>query len=403
MLMERQTHRQFLADLPTPDAQHEQIMQRMYSWLRQYIADRDGAIGFDDYLYQTLYAPSLGYYTNDTVKFGPAGDYTTAAEASPLYNICLARCCQAVLGKNGADTILELGAGSGRMAMGILDHLHSRGETPRNYLIYEPSITLRMRQQRLFEQHAPQLRSTVVWLDALPRTRFRGIVLASEVLDALPFKCFSLAKNGVPLEQRVGIDNAGYPCWHSVAVDSELEAIIHEAIAEQHTSLPVGYRSEINVQLEPWLASLTNCLDQGVLLFIDYGYAGREYYHPQRNRGTLLCHYRHRTHDDPFILAGLQDISASVNFSALANAACKNSLQILGYTTQMWFLMDCGLQQIVDEKQAAGGAEWMEARRQTHLLTLPGAMGERFKVMACGKAWEHSLPGFSLRDQRHLL
>lgn len=350
---------------------------------------------------QALHDPELGYYSH--CVFGPGGDFTTAPEYSALYGACLARQCQEILAALPGASLLELGAGSGALAAVLMRCLADADSLPQHYLILEPSAALRARQQALLRDRLPTAHyARLHWLHALPREPLRGIILANEVLDALPVCRFVHSPEGL-LEQCVTVVGRR----RLQAVQHPARAPVQEAVDGLLRSLPwtlpCGYCSEISLWLAPWLASLADCLQSGVMLFIDYGCPRREYYHPQRSEGTLLCHYRHRAHDDPLLLPGLQDITAWVDFTALALAAEACGLRLLGYTAQAWFLLANDLEGEVERAAGAGLAARVQLAHQARILSLPGEMGERFKVAACGKDHDQALRGFALRDQRHFL
>ena len=360
------------------------------------------AIGFDEYMHHVLYTPSLGYYNSHGHKFSERGDFTTAPESSPLYGACLATQCQEVLDGLPKASILELGAGSGILAVTLLQCLEQTGTLPEYYLIFEPSTVLRQRQQALLRARLPQQCHRVQWLHTLPARPFNGIILANEVIDALPVCRFIHAPQGV-LEQRVGLDAQGNLCWVRQTARESLQAAVSGLLSTLPFPLPHGYCSEINLHLTAWLSGLAACLREGVLLFVDYGCPRREYYHAQRIDGTLLCYYRHRVHADPFFFPGLQDITAWVDFTALALAARECGLHVHGYTTQAWFLLANGLQEAMERAAKGRRFPWSELSRQAKVLSLPGEMGECFKVLALSRGYRHPLRGFALRDQRHFL
>jgi SAM-dependent MidA family methyltransferase len=359
------------------------------------IATAGGHIGFDRFMELALYAPGLGYYSSGHHKFGEGGDFVTAPELSTLFSRCLARQCAEVLAAIPAGDILEFGAGSGIMAATILRELAALNCLPRRYAILELSSELRARQQQTIAQHAPELLARVEWLDALPEPGFCGVILANEVLDAMPVQRFCI-RHDEPHELVVGWNGQGFDLL-SAAPDAALFARL-EALGQQY-QLPDGYSSEINLRGEQWIAALGELLGQGVVLLIDYGFPQSEYYHPQRSEGTLMCHYRHRAHADALILPGLQDITAHVDFTAIGEAALKAGMAVRGYTNQASFLLSLGLTDYLAE---AGGdlRAQLELANQVKRLTMPGEMGELFKVMALGKGWQAPLRGFALRDDR---
>lgn len=355
---------------------------------------------FSRYMHQALYAPGLGYYSGGSEKFGAAGDFVTAPESSPLFGACVARQCAQVLQEMDGADVLELGAGSGALAAQVLSRLEALDCLPEHYYILEVSASLRARQQSRLDEALPlRLRKRLKWLDRLPESPIQGVMLANEVMDALPVERFQRRTDGV-MQLMVECDaHAGLrPHWRS-ACDTLSDAV--QALeADLDRVLEPGYQSEFCPNLPAWLASLAEVLDRGVLLLIDYGYGQREYYHPQRAQGTLVCHYRHRAHFDPFRWPGLQDISAFVDFTACARAAESAQLTLAGYTTQAHFLIGCGLEHVMQEVAAQGLVQQLELARQAKMLTMPGEMGERFKAMALTRGFVEPLRGFQVRDLR---
>jgi SAM-dependent MidA family methyltransferase len=382
-------------ELPQPDTDaqaHSDALQRV---IREEIEQAGGHIGFDRYMELALYAPGLGYYSAGNQKFGEAGDFITAPELSPLFSRSLARQCAEILAEIPQAEILEFGAGSGIMAATILNELAQLACLPERYLILELSSELRARQQQTLQQHCPQWMERIVWLDSLPEKGFRGVILANEVLDAMPVKRFCIDYDE-PHELLVSWDGKGFSLAEAApdaALFTRLEGL------RRRYELPDGYCSEINLYAEQWIASLAAILQQGVVLLIDYGFPQAQYYHAQRSDGTLLCHYRHRAHHDALILPGLQDITAHVDFTAIAEAALKAGLAVRGYTTQASFLLANGITELLAE---AGDdlRDQLTLSNQIKRLTMPGEMGESFKVMALGKNWQRPLQGFALRDER---
>jgi SAM-dependent MidA family methyltransferase len=352
-----------------------------------------GSIGFDRFMDMALYHPALGYYHGPSRKFGSAGDFVTAPEISPLFAWCLARQCAPVLEKVGAADILEFGAGSGALAAELLAELERLNALPDQYCILELSGELAERQSELLRMRLPHLLPRVSWLKSLPGDGFRGVILANEVLDAMPVKCFALRAGGIQ-ERRVGHDADGGLIWVERQADAAVAAHVQNIVGSLPEPLDDGYCSEINLTLGPWVAALAERVERGLLLITDYGYARREYYHPQRRQGTLLCHYRHRSHDDPFFYPGLQDISANVDFTAVAEAGAAAGFKLLGYTSQAQFLMSSGIHDF--SSRAGSEMERLEFAQQVKRLTLPGEMGERFQIMTLGRNIEP--PPHAYRD-----
>ena len=368
---------------------------RLIERIRDEIDTSGGWISFERYMRMALYEPGLGYYSAGSTKLGASGDFVTAPELSSLFSRCLANQCVEPLSRMTDASILELGAGSGVMAADVLLELAAQERTPERYFILEVSADLRERQRDLLTQRAPALASRVVWLEAWPED-FRGVVLANEVLDALPVHRFRIRG---PHVNTVGVTwQLGRLDWSETRADGALESAVREIEASLGEALPDGYASEINMQLGPWMRGLAAALREGVALFIDYGLPRRQYYRSERREGTLLCHFRHRFHDDPLINVGVQDVGAWVDFTAVAEAASAAGLSVAGFTTQAHFLIGAGIERYI----AAIGEQDITARvqlaRQAMLLTLPGEMGERFKVIGLTKAFDHALRGFGVRD-----
>ena len=408
-----------LNTLPAPDPVAAEHSARLVDLLRATIADAGGAISFARFMDLALYAPGLGYYRAGARKFGSGGDFVTAPELSPLFSRCLARQCQEILAALGSGQILELGAGSGVMAADLLLELRALNALPERYAILELSGELRDRQRQTLTRRAPEVLDRVVWLDQPPEPEFRGIVLGNEVLDALPVERFRITAHG-PRRLMVRWTEAGL-AWAEGDEDPAVTAAIAGIEADLGGRLPEDYRSEYIPHLPDWLRTIAEPLAAGALLFVDYGYPRRAYYHPERTTGTLLCHYRHRAHDDPLILPGLQDITASVDFTAVAQAARAVGLDVAGYTRQNYFLFGCGLMDLLADQippnppLEKGGGEaggissptdtvhYLEQARQVKLLTLPGEMGDRFQAIALTRNLTLPLRGFSFRDERDRL
>jgi SAM-dependent MidA family methyltransferase len=377
--------------LPPPSPEEQAHSEQLARSIREEIARCDGAIPFARFMELALYAPGLGYYSAGRHKFGAAGDFLTAAELGPLFARCLAHPCRQVLQSLDGGEILEAGAGSGVLAADLLLALESLACLPPRYLILELSAALRARQADTLKRRAPHLLPRVRWLDEWP-AQFRGIVLANELLDAMPVERFRLTAEGVR-ELHVASENEHF-AWTEKPASPALQARI-EALALSPT-----YTSEINRRAEAWVRSAADVLDTGVLLLIDYGFPRAEFYHPQRCDGTLMCHYRHRVHADPLILVGLQDITAHVDFSAVAMAGQDAGLKLLGYTSQAAFLIGCGLEQLVAASDPHETRAHLALTQQIKKLTLPHEMGELYKVMALGRGVEEPLLGFTVQDRR---
>lgn len=370
--------------------------------IREKILAANHWISFEDYMNLALYAPGLGYYSSGATKLGSAGDFVTAPEISPLFGCTLAQQLMQILRHLAPADILEFGAGSGKLARDILLELEKSDALPGKYYILEVSPDLRQRQQTLLADEAPHLLARVEWLERLPEL-FTGVMLANEVLDAMPVHIIRWRDDAV-LERGVTWQNDRFTWQDRAIADAELHAAASELTAAINPdNQPVDYVSEINLAALHFMRSLASTLQQGVVLFIDYGFGRSEYYHPQRNQGTLMCHYRHHAHDDPFYLPGLQDITSHVDFSALTQAAENNGLQLLGYTTQAYFLLNCGITGILAQTSAEDIHHYLPQSNQLQKLVSPAEMGELFKAIAFGKNFSGPLRGFNTGDMSRLL
>jgi SAM-dependent MidA family methyltransferase len=382
-------------DLPQPSPEEAAHSAKLVERIRDEIDAQRGWISFARYMELALYDPGLGYYSAGAVKLGQAGDFITAPEISPLFSRCLASQCVEVFSHIDEPDILELGAGSGTMATDVLLELEALGHLPAHYYILEVSADLRERQRATIAARAPQHLDRVQWLDGWP-SELRGVVLANEVLDAMPVERFSIRGTQV---NSIGVTwQLGQLDWSEAHAGAELESSVRAIEATLGAPLPDGYRSEINLYLRPWMQGLGQAMQEGVVLFIDYGLPRAQYYRAERSEGTLLCHYRHRFHDDPLILAGIQDIGAWVDFTAVAEAAVDAGFTLAGFTTQAHFLIGCGIEQYLAALAEAELKDRVQLARQTMLLTLPGEMGEKFKVIGLAKNFDHELRGFAVRD-----
>jgi len=385
------------AGLPEPDPTSRAHAAAMAAHLRARMAAGSG-LPFDRFMELALYAPGLGYYVAGSHKFGAAGDFVTAPEISPLFGRALARQCAQVLAETGGD-LLEFGAGSGAMAADLLLQLEADGLLPERYLILELSPELQARQRDTLQQRAGHLLSRVDWLTGLP-AGFRGVMLGNEVLDAMPVQRFRLAAGGEVEEAFVIPAGDGFAWQWRPAGTPGLAA----AVTRLRGDLPDGYVSEINLRLGPWLAAVARALTRGALLLVDYGYSAAEYYHPERDGGTLICHFRHRAHPDPLVLPGLQDITANVDFSAVARAGSAAGLDLAGYSTQAHFLLGCGLDALLAETDPSDMDAYLAQVQGVKQLTLPSDMGERFKAIGFSRGLgDLPLRGFAVRDLRDRL
>lgn len=388
------------SELPqlTPDeAAHS---DRLAAQIRAEIDAAGGWIAFSRYMEMALYEPGLGYYSAGARKLGAEGDFITAPEVAPVFSRCLASQCAEVLSKLGAGHVLELGAGSGAMAAAMLAELEALEALPGRYQILDVSADLRDRQHATLAAAVPHLLDRVQWLDRLPE-HFTGVVVANEVLDAMPVERFVL-RGGEVRALGVVVSDGALVAAEAIA-SPDLKRQVERIRVDAGADWPDGYLSEVNLGLEPWLASLASSVERGVLLFVDYGLPRRELYSAERGAGTLLCHFRHRFHDDPFTRVGLQDITAWVDFTAVAEAAVDAGLEVAGYTTQAHFLIGNDLARRLSDVSSVDLVQRVNLSRQAMLLTLPGEMGERFKVIALARGYDAPLRGFAVRDLRHTL
>ena len=376
------------SDLPDPDEDALSHSVKVTARVRQAIRASGGVLPFDRYMDMVLYEPGLGYYVSGTRKFGPDGDFITAPEIGGLFGRCLARQCADVLKDVSPGSLLEFGAGSGALAAQILDELTALDMLPEAYLIVELSPVLRARQKQALEPFMGRV--SVHWLDAPPETGFLGVVLANEVLDAMPVTRFQVRGNA-GIAAGVKEDGQGFGWDFEGPPDSSLGRVI------QRYGLPEGYTSEVSPRGAAWMQTIGQCLETGLLLVIDYGYPGAEYYHPDRFDGTLMCHYRHRAHSDPFLYPGLQDLTAHVDFSATAHAGLAAGLELAGFTSQDAFLLSMGVLDLVGGSPES--ATQLRQVQELKQLTLGSEMGEAFKVLAMVKNTGRSLAGFSLRNR----
>jgi SAM-dependent MidA family methyltransferase len=381
--------------LPPLSAAEEQHSRAVAELLRERIAAAGGRLSFERFMDLALYAPGLGYYSAGSIKIGAGGDFVTAPEVSALFSRCVARQCAEVLAATGGE-ILELGAGTGRMAAAMLESLAAAGVLPDRYAILEVSADLAERQRQRLQGLPQGLRERVVWLERLPERPIRGVMLANEVLDALPCRRFTL-RAGEIRELGVALDENSFSEREALP-DPPLAAACEALTRELPQPLPDGYTSELCLRVEPWIAGVGQCLERGVLLLFDYGLPRSHYYHPQRVSGTLRCHFKQRAHDDPYIHVGVQDITAWVDYTRVAEAAVASGLEVAGFATQTAFLLATGIEGFTAE--ATGTVEHARRAGEARRLLMPGEMGEAFKVMALSRGYDAALSGFSLQDLR---
>jgi len=391
------------AILPEPPDELKRLSQELGARLRVEI-DAHGAIPFSRYMERALYEPGLGYYSAGLHKLGAGGDFVTAPELGRLFAAALARQIAQLGQALGKYDVLEIGAGTGQLAVDLLGEL-APSVRPGRYLILETSADLRQLQRERLAAMAPAALPSVEWLDRPPATAWDGVLVANEVLDALPVERFQVGDQGF---ERLGVtERDGQLAWAGLPAPASLVDAIRHVETGIQRPFATGYRSELQMTLQPWLDSVTANLRRGLALFIDYGYPRREYYSAERRDGTLICHYRHKAHDDVFFWPGLQDLTAWVDFTALAEAAELCKLEVCGYCNQAMFLLGCGLDQVLSASMAAAGDGGTDLANEARQLLMPGFMGERFQVMGLARGLDadlqRTLQGFSLQDLRYRL
>jgi len=368
--------------LPKPDAASAAHSVAVARHVRELIDDQGGCISFAEFMHAVLYAPGLGYYSAGATKFGAAGDFVTAPEVSSLFGHVLARQCAAVLACIESSSILEFGAGSGKLAADLLTRLAQLDALPESYMILEVSADLRERQEAFLINAVPELAARVSWLDQLP-DEHRGVIIANEVLDALPVERF-VRRAGHVAQLCIAVEDDRFTMGERDAPDA-LAAAVTSIEQDLGQALPDGYISEVCLAAPAWTADIGSRLREGVAFLFDYGVSRREYYAPDRSDGWLRCHFRHHAHNDALILPGIQDITAWVDFSGVAAAAIESGLEIAGYVSQAHFLIDGGLtDELADFSELAPAAQ-LELSGQVKLLTLPGEMGENFKCLGISR------------------
>jgi SAM-dependent MidA family methyltransferase len=363
--------------LPAPDSDALAASQALQRHIAADIQQQGGAIAFSRFMELALYAPRLGYYSGGAAKLGAEGDFTTAPEITPLFGAALARVAAAIIAQS-APNIIEFGAGTGKLARDVLTALGNMGVQVDSYTIIDLSGELRARQQAMLKEF-PQVR----WLDHLPE-RFSGVVLANEVLDAMPVELVAKTAQGWR-RQMVALAD-GELAWTQAELDAALADQIARQIPDSDT-LPAPYLTEVHPVAAGFMASLARLFEggKGAAILLDYGFPAHEYYHPQRATGTLMCHYRHHAHPEPFYLPGLQDITAHVDFTAMALAAQDAGLEVLAYTSQAQFLLAAGIGELLLETDPEDALRYLPQSRAVQKLVSPAEMGELFKVLAVGK------------------
>jgi SAM-dependent MidA family methyltransferase len=383
--------------LPPPSPEAAAHSRELTAVISREIGTQGGWISFARFMEMVLYHPGLGYYVAGARKFGAAGDFVTAPEMTRFFGRALARQVAQIMDAS-APCVLEVGAGSGRLAADMLLELERIDKLPQHYGILDLSGDLRERQQATLAATASHLLPRVNWLDHLPE-EFSGVVVGNELLDAMPAHVVAWREDGI-YERGIQLGEAGGFTWNERPASGPLLVAAKEIGVQ--CSLPPGYQSEISLAARAWSGEWGHRLRCGALLLIDYGFPRREYYHPQRGRGTLMCHYRHHSHPDPFYLPGLQDVTVHVDFTAIIAAADAAGLELLGYTSQGQFLLNCGILDLLGKEQP-GTPGYIRASGAINKLLMPHEMGELFKVIAIGRGIERPLLGFSSGDQSRRL
>ena len=388
------------AGLPEPDSRSAAHSSKVSEYIAHRIRESGGSISFAEFMHDALYAPGLGYYSAGTVKFGAAGDFVTAPEISPVFGRVLARQVAEVLRDLGQGDVLEFGAGSGKLAVDVLEALSNLDALPDRYRILEVSPDLQERQRKRMEAELPDLVGRIEWLSGLPR-RFSGVVIANEVLDAMPVERFRRTDAAV-LQQRVKLDNGRFCAFYEEAPQL-LASKVRSIEDELGRELEAGYESEVSLSVPAWIGDLAGAIEQGFIFLLDYGCARREYYNVDRSAGWMRCHYRHRAHDDPLILPGIQDITAWVDFTAVAEAAVNAGLEISGYLPQSLFIAGGGLDHELATFDTLSLEQQLALSAQIKTLTLPGEMGENVKCMALRRGPIDTPSAFRMGDRTHTL
>lgn len=386
--------------LPEPDAESIAHSERCAAAIRDRIAQAGGSVSFGTYMHLALYGPGVGYYTSGNSQFGRDGDFVTAPELSPLFARVVARQCAEVFAGIDAPAVLEFGAGSGRLAADLLDKLATLDALPSRYRILEVSPELVARQRTTIDERVPQHASRVEWISE-PPSEHRGIVVANEVLDALPVERFT--RRDTVRAHRVAVnDDGGFAIIEADAGD-ELTAAVQAIESDLGQPLPDGYVSEVSLGVDGWIQQLLAATSEGFAFLFDYGVSRREYYARDRSGGWLRCHYRHHAHNNPLILTGIQDITAWVDFTSVASSALQHGATVAGYTSQAQFLINGGLDQELSAAAGADAATNVELSGAAKMLTLPGSMGEHFKCLGLAKGLAAQPTAFQRADRTHTL
>ena len=390
-----------MTPLPIPSPEAQKHSQQLVELIQQKIRSEGGWIDFATYMHMALYTPGLGYYSAGSQKFGKGGDFVTAPEISALFGQTLANQAAQVLEITKGD-ILELGAGTGKLAADILLQLNKWDCLPKHYYILEVSDHLRQVQREQLRNKLPKdVFSKVTWLNTLP-SELSGIIIGNEVLDAIPVHLV-VHKEAGWYERVVTLANQELePSQQFAWMDVPLKEPVLLRTAEA-LQLQEGYLTELNLSANGLIASLAGVLKQGMLLMVDYGFSATEYYHPQRHQGTLMCHYQQLAHPDPLIYVGLQDITAHVDFTAIAQTGVDHGLQLAGYCSQAQFLMNSGILDAMTQVSPTDVANYAPLAAAVQKLLSPAEMGDLFKVIALSKNVEAPLMGFVRGDKSHTL
>ena len=389
--------------LPLPSLEERQSVQPLINQICTEIEKQQGKLDFTKFMEMALYTPELGYYSSNKAIFGEHGDFVTAPELTPLFSQCLARQAADVLSKlNGEGDILEFGAGAGTMACDILMELDVLNCLPDRYLISELSDTLRQRQKAHIKTHAPHLLDRVSWIDELPES-FTGVMLGNEILDAIPTHRVRFNQNGEHEQLFVSYENNRLIWSAKKPEDENLISEINNIFEKFGKDMPDHYETEINLNSIQWIKNISQTLKQGLALFIDYGFTESEFFRPERSEGTLMCHYKHFAHSDPLTHIGLQDITAHVNFTSIAETAFDNDMTIAGFTNQTYFLVGCGIESLLNKFDIDDTKQFIKDTQPVKVLILPDEMGELFKVIGLTKNFDDDLLGFSVKNQMERL
>jgi len=377
----------------------ESVEQAIHKAIGEQIVKEGGLVDFERFMSLALYAPGLGYYVNGAQKFGVGGDFITAPELSPLFGYSLANQIAEIFAAIQDPNVLEFGAGSGALAVSMLEQLEQLDCLPVRYQILELSAELQQRQRDTIQQALPHLIERVEWLSHMPPSGWRGVVLANEVLDAMPVQRIRKSANQWQMQWVSYTDDAYQTTWKDTTDDLLLKQL--DGLEARLGQFEEGYESEVNRHVDGWISALSQMIEQGAVILVDYGYPEAAFYHPERSAGTLICHHQHKAYNDPLQRVGSQDITANVDFSAVAEAGVNHGFDLAGFTTQSFFLMNSGIGELLNEDPMSD--HYIHQAQAMKQLTLPTEMGERFKVIAFSKGLDLAMRGFSVGDQRAYL